>query len=361
MNLIHITCLSNNKSSGVNNVVPSYIKWQSKYAKVFWYNIGNDYIPPIETLDCYYDKKTYQNFEIELLEKPFSSPDLVVFHELFYYEYFNIAKQLSRKNIPYVIIPHGCLSKFALKKKFIKKFLGIHLIFGRILKNASAIQYLTSGEYKLSKNSWNKNYIIIPNGCDIPSVQKREFRSENLQGTFIGRKSIYFKGLDLLLEACNVVKPYLMQYNCKINIYGPHEGKSDEMLSSYILEYGLKDYVFLHNGIYEQRKEDVLLNSDFFILTSRTEGHPVALIEALSYGVPCLVTEGTNMSSEIIDYCAGWSSSTNSNSIAESFVQLFENIDKFVQYGENARILAEKYEWSNVAREALQKYGELCK
>lgn len=39
----------------------------------------------------------------------------------------------------------------------------------------------------------------------------------------------------------------------------------------------------------------VLLQTDLFIQTSRHEGMPMGLLEALSIGVPCLVTVGTSL------------------------------------------------------------------
>ena len=38
---------------------------------------------------------------------------------------------------------------------------------------------------------------------------------------------------------------------------------------------------------------------DLFIHTFRFEGHPIAVLEALSYGIPCLLTPGTNMAGEV--------------------------------------------------------------
>ena len=75
--------------------------------------------------------------------------------------------------------------------------------------------------------------------------------------------------------------------------------KGKETLITKIEESGLEKIVLIKDEVYGEDKEKVILESDFFILTSRFEGHPMALIEALSYGLPCLVTKGSNMSKEI--------------------------------------------------------------
>jgi len=47
----------------------------------------------------------------------------------------------------------------------------------------------------------------------------------------------------------------------------------------------LQNVVYINDGIFDDEKEKKQLESDFFILTSRFEGHPMGLIEALSYGL----------------------------------------------------------------------------
>jgi glycosyltransferase involved in cell wall biosynthesis len=359
MNIIHITNISNNKASGISLVVPHHIKWQSRLANVFWYNLNDKYIPPKELKNIYCGVKDHPDYKIGLLPQPFCNPDLVIFHGIYFYKYCILANELVKRNIPYIVVPHGSLTDLAIKKKALKKKIGFILLFKRFLKNARAIQYLTEGEHEASGDKWNASYVIIPNGCEIPTFQKTNFRKENLVGSFIGRKSIYYKGLDLLIEACYRIKKDLEKNYCKIHIYGPDDNGSTNELNKSIEKYGLNRIVFLHEGIYDEEKRSALIDSDFFILTSRTEGHPVALIEALSYGVPALVTTGTNMADEIIDFNAGWVAETNFQSIAKALMNLLENADNLSEYSKNAYKLSLKYEWSFVAKEAIETYEYL--
>ena len=48
----------------------------------------------------------------------------------------------------------------------------------------------------------------------------------------------------------------------------------------------------------------------------------MGLLEALSYGLPCLVTTGTNMAEEIKEADAGWTSDISVDGISEALKSL---------------------------------------
>ena len=60
------------------------------------------------------------------------------------------------------------------------------------------------------------------------------------------------------------------------------------------------------------------MNSDMFILTSRHEGFPMSILEALSYGLPVLITKGTNMTDLVHKASAGWTCETDPIEIAKT-------------------------------------------
>ncbi|MFD1861969.1 glycosyltransferase [Planococcus chinensis] len=361
MKIVHFTSLANDKASGVANIVPLHIINQSKIEDVYWCNISENYIPPNGCTEIYKYLKNFDENTFSTLPPIFRHPDLVVFHEVYYYKFIRIGKILNHLKIPYIIVPHGCLTKTSREKKFLKKFLALNFIFNEFIEKASAIQYLTHGELETSKNKWNEKYIIIPNGCFIPNFKKAEFNDHVFTGVYIGRKSIYYKGLDLLLEACSNIKSHPKFHKLKIEIYGSDDNNSNIKLESLIKKYKLEETVKVYDAIYDKEKEQKLLDSDFFILTSRSEGHPVALIEALSYGLPCLVTEATNMGKEILNFNAGWVAQSNSKSIESALIALLNSEKQLFCKGAEARNLSTMYEWGKITKESIGKYKEIVK
>src|SRR5690606_3541083 len=226
-------------------------------------------------------------------------------------------------------------------RKF-KKLIGNLLFFNRFIKKATAIQYLTQKEYLNSGNKWNNKYIIIPNGINKKDKVKEKFNTDIIKVIFIGRLHIYHKGLDLLVKACGKLRTELEKNNCKIFIYGPDREKSKSKLERLIKTYRLENILFIKEAIFDKEKEEKLLDSDFFILTSRFEGHPMGLIEALSYGLPCLVTSGTNMADEIEKADAGWTADVSVEGIVRALKLLLEE-KNFTQKGANALKLSKEY------------------
>jgi glycosyltransferase involved in cell wall biosynthesis len=359
MNILYISFLTGMKSEGPNYSVPNQIQAQSKYDNVLWFNVNN------ASRDCwdvdvdFVSLTDIPKIDIGYLPKPFNKPDLVIFQGLYTFHFCKIARRLKKNKIQYIIIPRSSLTLPGQQSKPLKKKIGNLLFFNEFIKNAAAVQYLTEGEYKSSGDKWNKTSLIIPNGIDKKSKSKVFESKTDLRGVFIGRLDVYQKGIDLLIEACSMLKTEMKSFGCIVDLYGPeHEGGKID-INELIAKNGVKNFIRLHDAVFDCEKEAVLLNSDFFILTSRFEGHPVGLIEALSYGLPCLVTAGTNMADEVAAFDAGWTAKASIRSIAEALEAVIRDRKSLAVKGQNALKLSQKYSWDAIAELSNKKYEEL--
>ena len=83
----------------------------------------------------------------------------------------------------------------------------------------------------------------------------------------------------------------------------------------------------------------------------------MGILEALSYGIPCLVTRGTNLGEIIEEYDAGWVSETDVHSIAQTLVKALNERDQWERKSRNAvKLIEENYQWSKVAQATLEEY-----
>lgn len=351
MKILYISSISNNIASGLSWSVPASVHAQEQLDDCLWVNTTETIMPHWNNTKCFHRLSDYgDKLALSILPAPFNHPDMVVFEGFYKPEHPKFAKELRKNDVPYIIVPRCSLTDRAMNNhaKW-KKRIAHFLIFDKYVHRAAAIQYLTEDEYRDSGDKWNQRHIIIPNGFSKPSITKSTFNKDRLVATFIGRLDIYHKGIDCLLEAIRQLKPVLKAVNFSLCLYGPRKFHYDQ-IHDLIAVYDLTDMVTMGGEIVGQPKEKALLASDLFVLTSRFEGHPMGLIEALAYGVPSMVTPGSNMAREINSENAGWTcNETSVSAISDMLQQVISERSEFETKSKNAIRLAGVYDWNRLA------------
>lgn len=358
MNILYISRLSGKPWDGTTYCVPYQIYAQSKLDNVMWLNLNHT-----KKNEWVKDTYVFHNLDtivpqISRLPSPFNKPDLAIVQQFYCYPFSSVISELQKLKIPYVIQPHGELNKSAQKQKRIKKIIGNLLWFNKMIKRSVAIEYLTDNELK--NTAWpRKKNLVIPNGIVLPDFFRQKSPSKGIKATFIGRLRIYHKGLDVLLEGISLVKDKLNDAGFILNIYGHDKDGNKEKLKKIISERQLQDVVSVNDGIYGEDKDHVLKETDLFVLTSRFEGHPIALLEALSYGTPSLVTPGTNMDEMVSQYDAGWCTEFDATAVSKALLKIINSKNEWENKSANARNLASVYSWDAIAQKAHIEYEKL--
>ena len=226
-------------------------------------------------------------------------------------------------------------------------------------RKATAIQYLSQEECIESGDKWNKKSLIIPNGTDTKENYKRTFSKNSIRAVYIGRYEQYQKGLDILIGAIARITDELRKVGFQLNMYGVDQEGAVDAMKHQIAEYGISDLIHINDAVYGQEKEQVLIKSDIFIMTSRFEGMPMGMIEALSFGLPCVATVGTNLTCEIEKYKAGWIAQNTEESVIKALQTMVRDYCNVSTKGRNARTLSASFSWDAIAEKSHNEYAKM--
>lgn len=349
MKVLVVSHLFDDVASGPSWSVPAYVDSLSKIDDVLWINTIDDFMPHWGNVSCFHKLSEFGRLKLRNMPESFQKPDIVVFQGFNFIEQPLFAYELRCKQIPYIVVPRGSLTHKAINNhaKY-KKWIAHKLLLDRFVNKAASIQFLTQEEFEDSGTNWNKNSFVLSNGFSNDIV-KEKYSENKIRGVFIGRLDLYHKGIDNLLDAVESVADKMRTSNFTIDFYGPYKYDYNK-IKEFIDSEKLSDILSIHGPVSGKVKSDVLLKADLFFLTSRFEGHPMGLIEALSYGLPAFVTSGSNMLNEIKDTNSGWTIEPNTkDEIAKTLQIVIENSKELSSKGENARRLSLKFDWTKLA------------
>lgn len=282
-------------------------------------------------------------------------PDIVILHTLYKLCYLEYAVIFRTLKIPYLIEAHGAMSYANQQKNAWKKKLANLLLYKQFIKFASAIVYLCTEERDNSIFRSLTNSVIIPNGVDIPKQIKLRVIDEKsfISIIYLGRFDIHHKGLDVLSESIAHFHNELLEKRIRILFYG--YGIGEKKLREYLIPY--KDVAEVCGPVYGEEKVNAYCKGNIFILTSRYEGFPMAILEALSFGLPCIVTPQTNMATLIANEHAGWVTQMNPENIAHTLLQA---VDEYRKHAEklqmSSRNSVQCYMWKDIAKKSVDIY-----
>ena len=231
-----------------------------------------------------------------------TSPHVVHLHGL-WRSPTRIARRLAGTGLPTVIAPHGMLDSGALAISRKKKQLVWQLWERRALRSARCIHALCAAEAESVRALLPKTPIaVIPNGVELPDPTFDDLPPPWADSIPPGDSVLLFfgrfhpkKGLDPLLKAWQQVAVEAAQAGWWLAFvgYGDDEALARSVVQSH--HCGELERVLVFGPVFGVSKAAVLSAADAFVLPSFSEGLPMAALEAMAYGLPCVLSSACNL------------------------------------------------------------------
>ena len=295
--------------------------------------------------------------------------DVAHLHSLWSPAMVTIAAGLRKRGIPYVISSHGSFAPMLLRKPLILKHI-FRFLFGLRLANGASFVHLHSQDEIGDARSFGvkTKLVVAEQGIDKSSLPaelprdwfKRHYPLDEgkFKIVFLGRLDPWHKGIDLLLHGLKIAlhqAPDLRLY-----LIGPEKQRYKHVIPELVAQLGISERVVLAGPLYEPaEKFAALASADCFALTSRFEGFPLTVLEAMACGTPLIVTPGTNATEIVRSSGAGIACSADPDAIAHALLEMRSNAAERSAMRQRGQQAAAQYTWARSAAILLEAYASV--
>ncbi len=193
-------------------------------------------------------------------------------------------------------------------------------------------------------------YHVIPNGIDV-AVFDRPARRDGSRIVFVGRVDPR-KGLRVLLEAFSLLPEFL-----SLELVGVTRGELDRLAVRHAA--AVADRIHAHGHVSDEERARILAGADVLCAPSlEGESFGIVLVEGMAAGVPVVATEIPGYVDVLPAACGRLVPPGDAAALAEALAWLVSDPDLRARLGAAGREEALRYDWSRVAAEIVDVYGE---
>lgn len=162
----------------------------------------------------------------------------------------------------------------------------------KVVRHATAALYVTKEQlqkrYPAVKAKWmgNASNVMIKSDAVPPHAHVLR-KKEKYELISVGSLAQMYKAPDVVIQALVLLK----ERSVDVHVTWLGDGVYKEDMQKYAQSLGVGGMITFVGGVAMETVAGYLRASDIFVLVSRTEGLPRALIEAMAEGLPCVATK----------------------------------------------------------------------
>lgn len=295
------------------------------------------------------------------LMKNAHSFDLIHFHSIFSFSTTFGMMVARKKRVPYIIRTIGQLNQWCMRQSALRKRFMLELVEKKNLEKAVSIHVTSEIEREDIIRIALKNQ-TFKLGLGICSICKREIGKDRKENS--GRINFLYlsrihpkKGLESLLLALSDIEEDGDKWF--LHIAGDGDDGYKKIIQQYAEDLKVSNRIHWHGHVTGTNKDRLLRLTDWFVLTSSNENFGIAALEAMSYGIPVVLSSEVGISTEVKKYSAGYVYDTKDVQQLKYVLSRCLNI-KNSEMPENAiKLVKENFLWSVIGRKLCNHYRDV--
>ena len=240
--------------------------------------------------------------------------------------------------VPYVLTPHGTLSDYTFDhRNALPKRLYYRLLDAPLARDAAAVQCTTEAEARqVRARTPGAEVEVVPHAFE-PGAAPSPAPVPGRVG-FLSRLDP-MKGFDVLLPAMARVRA--ARPDAHLVVAGTGAPDYERHLRDEVERLGLTEAVEFVGFVDGEAKRSFFAQSAAFALPSFRENFGIAVVEAMSAGVPVVVSEGVDLGHEIEAAGAGTVAARTPGAVADALLAFLERPDHALEVGRRGRAYVE--------------------
>lgn len=196
-------------------------------------------------------------------------------------------KKVGLLSLPMVAVPAAAGINDKSDVALLRSLPANQIILRAINRHCDCVNFIAPG-IKQSLSSIGlkpKLAVEIPNGVPVSSEIASGPVDKVVKLVFVGRLA-HQKGIDILFQALSLLKKSEPVFEITLIGNGPDRKRLEDLAD----QLSLSNCVLFRGEQSEDKIRIEMINAHLFVLPSRYEGMSNAALEALSYGLPCILT-----------------------------------------------------------------------
>lgn len=217
------------------------------------------------------------------------------------------------------------------------------------LKKINEVIVVSQTLYDEYKNKLNIKLKYIPNALNYYPKESELSKLNNKNLIAVGRMSPE-KGFTDLIDVIKKID----DKEVILNLFG--DGQELEFLKNKVKELNLEKQIYFYEFKTQDFIKKYMQKSSLYVMTSFEESFGLVLIEAMSYGVPCIAFDSAQGAKYIINHKNGYFiKNRNIEEMANTIKKYLKlNCKDKLMYGTNARNTSNEYVFNNIQSKWLK-------